>query len=853
MTIAARLLRTLGRFLRPRSSAPPLPSPEEMQRQFVARYRSFRELLNANANTLQAMAELEQALHDGRTLSMTLIRARCTQATVNTYKIVYNLNRIADGRYSELERIFGRLQQEIDTVLAGNLSRCQGELVLELSQIGRAQVDLTGEKMANLGEAGSIEGVRIPPGFALTSVATRLFFEQNRLYPRINHIIQQMDITNLEDLQRKSSAIQDLIRSSPMPPELESLLFAHFDRLIGTRPGGRVAVRSSGLGEDLGQASFAGLYHTLLDVDRDILVDAYRAVLASKYTPQAISYRLAKGFRHEETEMCVGVLMMIEAAVSGVCYTRSIGGRDDTLDLFFAPGTAKGIVDGTRSTSHLCLQRSPPHRVVQRVEAEDATEPWLIDIQAEALAAICLRLEAHFGATQDIEWSIDSSGTLFILQSRPITAAPLQPPATDQPVPTDERVLLHGGVTGCAGAGCGPVHIVRSGEDMLRFPKRAVLVVRHPLPEWAPLLKRAAALVAETGSEAGHLATLSREFGLPALLALNRATEVLRDGEEVTVDAANRTVYRGRIDELLCDTAKPANPMDGSPVQQTLIAVLRLISPLNLTDPASPDFHPSRCRTLHDITRFCHEKSVAEMFDFGRRAHFDQRTAKRLRDTLPLQWWVIDLGEGFRPGYDIHRSDLTIDDIVSIPMLALWEGMHAVPWEGPPTARLRTVLSFLFQSAQRDGLDPNRTAALGEKNYFLLSKKYCNLSMRLGYHYTMIEAMLGDRVADRYITFRFQGGGAAASQRIRRIDLLAEVLEHFGYRIDRIGDALTARVEREDEPILVDRLKVLGYLTIHARQLDMVMAEAGAERYFRDRFIQEIGDMLNHERTDLHT
>ena len=130
MTIAARLLRTLGRFLRPRSSAPPLPSPEEMQRQFVARYRSFRELLNANANTLQAMAELEQALHDGRTLSMTLIRARCTQATVNTYKIVYNLNRIADGRYSELERIFGRLQQEIDTVLAGNLSRCQGELVV---------------------------------------------------------------------------------------------------------------------------------------------------------------------------------------------------------------------------------------------------------------------------------------------------------------------------------------------------------------------------------------------------------------------------------------------------------------------------------------------------------------------------------------------------------------------------------------------------------------------------------------------------------------------------------------------------------------------------------------------------
>ena len=322
------------------------------------------------------------------------------------------------------------------------------------------------------------------------------------------------------------------------------------------------------------------------------LVSAYKSVLASKYTPRAISYRLAKGFRHEETEMCVGFLAMIEAATSGICYSRSIGGRGDTLDLFFAPGSAKGIVDGTRSTSHLLMERTAPHRIVQRLEAEDALGAWLTDTQAVNLAEIGMRLEHHFGAPQDIEWSIDPAGTLFILQSRPISAAAIKAPAADQSVPADERVLLRGGVTGCAGAGCGPVFIVRSPEDMLHFPKRAVLVVRHPLPEWAPLLKRAAALVAETGSEAGHLATLSREFGLPSLLALDRATEILTNGETVTVDAANRAIYRGRIEELLRRTAAPRpNPMDGSPVQQTLISVLKLISPLNLTDPASPDFH----------------------------------------------------------------------------------------------------------------------------------------------------------------------------------------------------------------------------------------------------------------------
>ena len=180
-------------------------------------------------------------------------------------------------------------------------------------------------------------------------------------------------------------------------------------------------------------------------------------------------------------------------------------------------------------------------------------------------------------------------------------------------------------------------------------------------------------------------------------------------------------------------------------------------------------------------------------------------------------------------------------------MQAIWEGMHAVAWEGPPTARLRTMVSFLFQSAVHNGLDPSRTSALREKNYFLISKNYCNLSVRLGYHYAMIEAMLGNRPVDRYITFRFKGGAAGEDQRIQRIELLAEVLEQFDYRIERIGDALTARVERETEQFVVDRLKVLGYLTIHTRQLDMVMADAGARQFFRDKFIQEIGEMLNHE------
>ena len=843
MTLLDRILAPLLRWLRPAPAPPPL-SPEETQRLFTTRYRWFRDLLAANNNTLEAMAELETALHDGRTLSMTFIRSRCTLATVNVYKIITNLRRLADGRYGELNPIFTRLQQEIEALLAGKSGRAGGDLVLPIGQIGRNQVDLTGEKMANLGEAGSLPGISIPPGFVLTAAASALFFQRNQLYPRINHIIQQMHIGNLEDLHHKSAAIQALIRESPLPPEIELLLFDHFDRMAAVHPHLRLAVRSSALAEDLGQASFAGLYHTELDVDRDHLAAAYLSVLASKYTPRAISYRLAKGFRHEETEMCVGCLAMIDAAVSGVCYTRAIGGQGELLDLFVAAGDAKAIVEGTGTTGHFQIERTPPYRILQR--PKPGSTP-LTDAQAVALATIGMRLEQHFGASQDIEWSIDHQGHVFILQSRPISIAANALPATPPIAVDDERILLRDGVTGCAGVGCGEVRIVRSGEDMLNFPKRAVLVVKHPLPEWAPLLKRASALVATTGSEAGHLATISREFGLPSLLAVAQATERLHDGETITVDAGQRTIYRGRIEEVLRHRPQRPNLMAGSPVQKTLIDLLKLISPLHLTDPASADFQAANCRTLHDITRFCHEKSVIEMFEFGARYRIDTAAAKRLKDSLPIQWWVIDLGEGFQPGTDVQRQEITIADIVCTPMLAIWQGMHAVPWQGPPTAPLRTMVSFLFQSALESSLDPARTSALRETNYFLISKKYCNLSVRLGYHYAMIEAMLGDRPVDRYITFRFKGGAAGEAQREQRIELLADVLAHFGYRIDRVGDALTARVDRGDEQAVTDQLKILGYLVIHSRQLDMVMTDAGALRFYRDTFIQEIKDMLNHE------
>ena len=828
----------------------PTLSTEELQALFKTKYRFFRELLTANNNALEAMAELETALRDGRTFSMTFIRSKSTVVTVNIYKMVQNLRKLADGGYVNLEKSFDRIQEQIDAIIDKEIILPEGDWFIPMVRVNRSMAELTGEKMANLGEAATLPGITIPPGFAVSSTASRHFYLENNIYPEINRLFQQTDAHDMEDMLNKSKEVQQLIINSTLPPELERQLYAQFDQLLEINGEDvKMAVRSSALGEDLGRASFAGLYHTELFVDREHLIQAYKKVLASKYSPQAMTYRLAKGYRHEDIVMCVGCLAMIPAQISGICYSQSINGRIGTLDIFFSSGTAKGIVDGTKKTSHFTVERQPPHPIVEQKYAPDGEGAGLSEAQAKELAVISMKLEHHFGSPQDIEWSIDPAGTIYVLQSRPISVHLFAGDNGAAKVFEDERLLLQGGVTGCAGVGCGPVHIVRTHEDMVHFPKKSVLVVEHPLPEWAPLLKRATAMVAETGSEAGHLATISREFSLPSLLSLDHAVQTLENGDMVTVDATNRAIYRGRIEELLAQhTKKRANPMDGSPVQQTLTDVLQLISPLTLTDPASPYFRASLCATMHDITRFCHEKSVVEMFDFGKRYHFDEGAAKRLVDNMPLEWWVINLSDGFAAAFDPTKKFINISEVVSTPMLAIWQGMHVYPWEGPPSVSMRGMGAILFQSAMNPALDPAVASTMNQKNYFLVSRNYCNLSVRLGYHYAMIEAFISSLRTERYVTFRFKGGAADESRRVGRIELLAEILARFDFRVELTGDALAARVEKRTQKFLFSRLKVLGYLIIHTRQIDMVMADPQQCQRYRQKFIQEIEEMLSHDK-----
>lgn len=152
--------------------------------------------------------------------------------------------------------------------------------------------------------------------------------------------------------------------------------------------------------------------------------------------------------------------------------------------------------------------------------------------------------------------------------------------------------------------------------------------------------------------------------------------------------------------------------------------------------------------------------------------------------------------------------------------------------------------SIIFQSAMRPDLDPSVRSRLTAKNYFLISKHFCNLNVRLGYHYAMIESYISDFLTESYITFRFKGGAADQQRRALRIKLLADILEEFEFDIELHSDSLLARMKRKEKNYLEQRLKVLGYLTLHTRQLDMVMSQNNAIRQYRDRFLKDINKML---------
>ncbi len=829
---------------------------ETARQLFEARYHALRLLLAANTKALGLMAAMERALRRGSPFGMPFIRSRCTAVGVSVYQMVRHLDTLAPGKYSPLfdrhHDIEGLINEEIGT----HAQRADAPLVVPLSEVDRDLGDLTGAKMASLGEVANVVGMSVPAGFVITAAAFDRVLAANDLQPEIDRLLLAHPGERLDELFALSSEIQNLILSASVPEDLAEAITDAADAIARPTARASFALRSSALGEDSAGASFAGQYQSALNVRRSHLITSYLEVVASKYTPQAMHYRLQRGLRDEDVAMGVGCLEMVEARSGGVVYTGNPSDREDhNIYISSTWGLPKAIVDGRFANDLMVIDRTQPDKVFRRSigkkttqfvlhhrEGIDRTEvpldrqlsSSLSDTEAFEIATAALRLEEHFGFAVDVEWAITHEGEIVVLQCRPLVqsvVAEHRMPPTDAPSP-----LVAGGIDASPGAAAGPVHWVRRDSDALACPEGAVLALEQPLPRWAALLGRVTAVVSEQGGVAGHLATVARELGVPALLGAG-SLATLVDGHEVTVDASGLAIYPGRVEQLL-DVTKAEEMIVDTPVRATLRNALRHIAPLNLLDPDGIDFKPENCRTLHDITRFCHEHAVREIFSFGTATQFPKYASKQLHHNVPMQWWVLDLGGGLGPS--VSGKYVHLEEIVCKPMLALWHGMVAIPWDGPPAATARGLASILFEATANPALSSPFRRPYANRNYFIISEHFMNLQSRFGFHFTNVEALAGPRPEENYLSFSFKGGAADSNRKARRARFIGDLLVDLDFSVEVTEDVVMARRTHLDPQAVEKALRVVGYLLMHTRQLDVVMDRQSAVDHYRTKMQSDI-------------
>ncbi len=814
------------------------------------KYRHFRELLRYNHDSLELLACLQQDLQYVAP-QRRFIENRLASVFQKAAAMVDCLEKLTGCSYPDLAAAIESQRTEAERYIAGLQERPMPRLAAWLSELNSSSAAEAGGKTAVLGEIHNRLGLPVPNGYVLTTEAYRQFVGIP-LWRPIRDELRDIQIDDVSALREASESLMEMVLDQPLPRAVEVAILERARWLAG---GAALAVRSSSVGEggaDHGR-TYAGQFLTLLNVPEDQLVDAYRRVVAARFSEQAIFYRLTAGLPEVDSPMAVLFLPMLRARASGVMYTCDPADpKGNALWITATRGLGVEVASGRMPADLFVLARTRPYALLDRhvvpkeeilapaqgggiarlaLSRAEAEAPSLGAAELETLADWGLRLEAHFGIAQDVEWVLDEEGKLWVVQARPLALADSVPARNKTRI--KGAPVLSGGRTIFPGRVSGPAWLAEDARTVAAAPDGAIVFVRRPSPELVPTFTRIGGLVAEWGNVAGHSAALLREFKLPSAFLMPGAFERLKSGEPVSLDAVQGCVYPGE----LWPRQDAETPLEERPRARREDPVYQNVLALNLVDASAMNFRPSGCRSVHDVIRFCHEQGVRAMFTVndlvaGREDH----GVKRLQTSLPVDVYVLDLGGGLSPESGTARA-VTPEQVVSRPFQKLWKGLShpGVTWARQMPASIKDIASVMASALAPPS---GSTRVLGEKSYLLVAEEYLNFNSRLAFHFTLVDACLTDVSTKNYIAFRFAGGGATWRRRNLRACFIESCLAHCGFHVDRRGDLVNAWYKRAPAQDTGEKLDILGRLMACTCQLDMYMQSYDVMNWYVQQFLE---------------
>ena len=460
---------------------------------------------------------------------------------------------------------------------------------LWLENTRSTDIETVGGKGASLGELTNA-GLPVPPGFVVTAETYRTFLETAEIETTLFEEILQFDADDSTAVAEAARGARKLIRETPVPETVQEDIIESY-RELGSRAAESttepfVAVRSSATAEDLPDASFAGQHETFLNVTETDLVERVSECWASLFAERAVHYRANNGFDHETVDIAVVVQQMVDAEKSGVMFTRHPSTGDRQMIVESAWGLGEAVVSGAVSPDHYVINPDTATVVestitdkkqqmikdpetgktaLEAVADDKRTARVISDSEIEKLVELGQIVEDHYGEPQDVEWSI-VDGEVFMLQSRPITTisesgseettagatvdggvsddGQSEAPGAETTSKEDDDVLVRG-VSASPGTGSGEVRVVKKLDHLDQVTDGDIIVSKMTMPDMVPAMKRASAIITDEGGMTSHASIVSREMGVPAVVGTRDATDVLTDGQLVTVDGDMGVIRAG--------------------------------------------------------------------------------------------------------------------------------------------------------------------------------------------------------------------------------------------------------------------------------------------------------------------